>query len=149
MPEHWPRSGIHCLVNVTWGSAVKTIGHKGEVFGFSEAYNTLHPAMALWALDPDKLEVQLMLVDDQGNANTWSGPLTGDTVNLDESRFRCWGGDTHQAWHCPRRIEITARPGSDLVKLEMRELRNAGTTAYYIDLKLHRLPDDKKDGTSK
>ncbi len=106
--------------------------------------NALHPGTMMLALDPDQLELQLMLVDDHSTADTWSGRLTGDIVVFAESAHGCWGNIRTAALHCPRRLEIVARPESRTIKLGMSLPSNGS-----IDFALHRLADDKADGLSK
>ncbi len=57
--------GVLCLVNVTWARMEELSGYS-DTLGQSEVYNTLSPAMMLFALDPQQLELELTLVDSQG-----------------------------------------------------------------------------------
>lgn len=110
--------GVHCLVKASFGPNLWQSfgGIGGGTPTHSITYNTLNPAVMLFALDPDDLKIKVLLVDDHSIADVLSGPLTGDTVKF-ASRYRgCWG--EAPLVHCPWALQITAKPDSNVIKVE-------------------------------
>lgn len=127
--------GTHCVMRTSWPPILR-FGEGGGA-GYpenSEAYNALNPAVMIFAIDPGSRLLQLMLVDDHGIAEHWSGVLDDETVTfapevLSVAKPLCWG-DLYQRQsppHCLRTIRMVARPGSQRVNVEMGWPAGGGT----------------------
>lgn len=109
--------GVHCVVKASFGTNLWLSfgGRGGGTLTPSITYNTLNPAVMLFALDPDDLKIKVLLVDDHSIAEDLSGVLAGDAVDLVSGRRGCWG--PVNLVHCPWALRITAKADSDVIKV--------------------------------
>jgi len=90
--------GVHCTIQVSWP---EVRGPNGEAV--PGGVSTLVPAMVQYGLDPDRLGVRYMQVDNRGMAERGNGYLWGDVL---ETKSPCVG----IAGNCQRITHIEAHP---------------------------------------
>lgn len=109
-------AGVLCVVSATWASILQRTTGGGSIPAWADYYNTLYPATILFGIDSEAQGVHYLLVDDHSIADGGLGMLDGDTVRFQNYRKACG----KSAAHCPRSMEIAVRPGSNVVRLEMK-----------------------------
>jgi len=114
--------GVQCTIKVEWPEIA---GDDGQAI--PGGVSSLNPAMVLYGLDPDKLGVHFLQVDNNGVADGGVGYLLGDTLtNADQ----CVG----VAGDCRRTTRITARPDGQLVQIQTDIVQDGQLVVRYLFL---------------
>ena len=75
--------GVHCVINVPWPESMLIPLPSGtEIYDFRWPARLLAPAMMLYGIDPDNLEIRYLLVDSKSISESVSGVLKGETVTF-------------------------------------------------------------------
>lgn len=127
-------AGVQCLIDATWQPITWTIQPTLEVQPAMSEYFTLHPTVLLFGLDPDSVAIRLLQVDDHSIAIAGLGSPKQDVLVM---KTKCG----RSAWPvCEKVMRFTAKPGSDVVKLEIAIYGNA-----QWEILLHREPPEAVD----
>lgn len=130
-------AGVHCVIRASFGNTTWSLGGGGGGTATPlVTYNTLNPAVLLFAIDPNSVRIKLMLVDDHSIADILSGLLIGDTVQLTSEMKGCWGSSDLP--HCPWSFRFTAKPGSRVIRVET--IWKAGGIRFDIQLNRESYP---------
>jgi hypothetical protein len=112
--------GVQCTIKVEWPEVE---GDDGQAV--PGGISSLNPAMILYGLDPDKLGIHFLQVDNKGVADGGVGLLTGDTLTNSD---QCVG----VAGDCRRTTRITARPDGKLVQMQTDIVQDGQLVARYL-----------------
>lgn len=104
-------AGTHCVINVEWPQIL--VRGTPTAPAFSEFF-TLRPAILLFGIDSKASGIHVLQVDERSIAVSALGLLSGDTLRLETTCTLHF----YDPW-CKRMVRITAKPSSDLIKMEI------------------------------
>lgn len=110
---------VHCTVQVVWP---EMRGSNGEAL--PGGVSTLAPAMVMYGMDLNYLNVLSMQVDNRGMADSGVGDLRGDTLTTTTPCADLPG-------NCKRVSRIEARPDGKLIRMQIDIEQDARRVARY------------------
>jgi hypothetical protein len=115
-----PGPGVQCVMKVSWPEVHGAGG--GEIPG---GVSSLAPAMILYGLDPDRIGVRYMQLDNKGIAEGGLGLLNGETMS---STIPCADipGD------CKRTVRIEAQSDGKLIRMQIDIDRDSTRLVRYM-----------------
>lgn len=118
--------GVQCQINVTWPDAKGADG--SEIPG---GVSTLAPAITQYGLDPDRLGIRFLQVDNRGMASYGQGYLFGDTLTTTTPCADIPGD-------CQRITKISARVDGKTVEMQVDIQKDSERLVRYKFM-LHRI----------
>jgi len=129
-------AGVQCILNVTWRDIFTVDYESGQVTEDMVSY--LDPAMELYGLNPDKLALTRLIVNNKGIAEGGDGFIKGNTAVFTSP---CANADSVG---CYRTIRIEAKPDAKLLYVSFARKFQSELETPYAVMTLRRVATEEE-----
>lgn len=123
--------GVQCIINVTWLDVYPPGGMHAVLASF------LDPAMELIGMEPERLAIQRLIVNDKGIAEGGRGYIKGNTATFSSP---CANADRVGCYHI---IRIEAKPDAKLIWMRFSRKYEPEVDFSYAVMTLRRMEPEQ------